>query len=186
MRASDIRRGQAVVIDGTLYVVTNADHNTPGNLRAKVQFKLRDVLKGTIQDKRVGATDNIETATLDRRNVEFLYDDGASLVFMDTETYDQPAIPKDVLGSDALYLVPNTTIQALYHNGNMVSYELPKTVEHTITDTPPGIKGATATNQLKDATTETGLNVKVPPFMNPGDRIKINTDNGGYLERVSK
>ena len=186
MRASDIRRGQAVIIDSTLYVVTNADHNTPGNLRAKVQFKLRDVLKGTIQDKRVGATDNIETATLDRRNVEFLYSDGENMVFMDTETYDQPAIPKDVLGSDALYLVPNTQMQALYHDGNMVSYELPKTVEHQITDTPPAIKGATATNQLKDATTETGLLVKVPPFINPGDRVRVNCDNGSYLERVSK
>ena len=186
MRASDIRRGQAVVIDGTLYVVTNADHNTPGNLRAKVQFKLRDVLKGTIQDKRVGATDSIETATLDRRTVEYLYSDGDSHVFMDTETYEQPAIPQDVLGSDALYLVPNTQIQALYHDGRMVSYELPNTVDHAITETPPALKGATATNQLKDATTETGLTVKVPGFINPGDRIKVNTGNGSYIERVSK
>lgn len=186
MRASDIRRGQAVIIDGTLYVVTNADHNTPGNLRAKVQFKLRDVHKGTIQDKRVGATESIETATLDRRTVEFLYSDGDNFIFMDTETYDQPAIPRDVLGSDALYLVPNTQMDALYHEGNMVSYELPKTVEHTVTDTPPAIKGSTATNQMKDAGTETGLNVKVPPFINPGDRIRINCENGTYIERVSK
>ncbi|MEM1011287.1 MAG: elongation factor P [Planctomycetota bacterium] len=186
MRASDIRRGQAVIIDGTLYVVTNADHNTPGNLRAKVQFKLRDVKKGTIQDKRVGATDNIETVNLDRRTVEFLYDEGDNLVFMDTETYDQPSIPKDVLGDDALYLTPNTQMSALYHDGNMVSYELPKVVEQTVTDTPPAIKGATATNQLKDATTETGRNVKVPPFINPGDVIKFNTDDGSYIERVSK
>jgi elongation factor P len=186
MRASDIRRGQAVIIDGTLYVVTNADHNTPGNLRAKVQFKLRDVNKGTIQDKRVGATDNIETATLDRRTVEYLYSDGDNLVFMDTETYDQPSIPSEVLGHDALYLTPNTQMQALYHDGNMVSYELPKTVDHDVTETPPAIKGATATNQLKDATTETGLNVKVPPFINPGDRVKVNTTDGSYIERVSK
>lgn len=186
MRASDIRRGQAVIVDGTLFVVTNADHNTPGNLRAKVQFKLRDVVKGSYIDKRVGATDNIETATLDRRVVEYLYSDGDSYIFMDTETYDQPAVPADVLGSDALYLVPNMQMNAMYHDGKMVSYELPKTVEHTVTDTTPAIKGATATNQMKDATTETGLNVRVPPFLNPGDRIKINTENGAYLERVSK
>ena len=186
MRASDIRRGQAVIMDGTLFIVTNADHNTPGNLRAKVQFKLRDVQKGTIQDKRVGATDNIETATLDRRTVEYLYRDGQNFVFMDTETYDQPTVAAEVLGDDALYLVPNMQMQAMYHDGRMISYELPKTVEHTITDTPPGIKGATATNQLKDATTETGLVVKVPPFMNPGDRIRISTDNKQYLERVTK
>lgn len=186
MRASDIRRGQAVIIDGTLYVVTNADHNTPGNLRAKVQFKLRDVNKGTIQDKRVGATDQIETATLDRRTVEYLYSDGDNHVFMDMESYEQPAIPADVLGNDALYLTPNTQMQALYHDGHMVSYELPKAVEHDIADTPPAIKGATATNQMKDATTETGLVVKVPPFINPGDRIKINCADGAYIERVSK
>ena len=186
MRASDIRRGQAVIIDGTLYVVTNADHNTPGNLRAKVQFKLRDVNKGTIQDKRVGATDNIETATLDRRTVEYLYEAGDDLVFMDTETYDQPQIPKDTLGSDALFLTPNTQMQALYHDGKMVSYELPKVVDHPIVDTPPAIKGATATNQLKDATTGTGLVVKVPPFINPGDVVRVNTSDGAYIERVSK
>jgi elongation factor P len=186
MRASDIRRGQAVIIDGTLYVVTNADHNTPGNLRAKVQFKLRDVNKGTIQDKRVGATDNIETATLDRRTVEYLYSDGEGHIFMDMETYEQPTIPNDVLGSDALYLTPNTQMSALYHEGKMVSYELPNAVEHEIRDTPPAIKGATATNQLKDAETETGLIVKVPPFINPGDRIKINTADKSYVERISK
>ena len=184
MRASDIRRGQAVIVDGNLYVVTGADHNTPGNLRAKVQFKLRDVQRGTYIDRRVGATDNIETATLDRRTVEYLYSDGDSYVFMDTETYDQPHIPADALGKDSLYLVPNMQMMALYHDGRMVSYELPKTVEHTITDTPPGIKGATATNQMKDATTETGLVVKVPPFISPGERIKINTENGQYLERA--
>src|SRR5256885_745984 len=93
MRASDIRRGQAVMMDGKLFVVTNADHNTPDNLRAKVQFKLRDVGKGTIQDKRVGATDDIETATLDRRQVEYLYSDNEGHVLMDLETYDQNTIP---------------------------------------------------------------------------------------------
>ena len=186
MRASDIRRGQAVIIDGTLYVVTDADHNTPGNLRAKVQFKLRDVGKGTIQDKRVGATDQIETASLDRRTVEYLYSDGESHVFMDTETYEQPQIPVDVLGKDALYLTPNTQMQALYHDGNMVSYELPNNVVHTVKETAPGIKGATATNQNKDAVTETGLNVKVPPFMNEGDKIRINCATGEYIERVKE
>src|SRR5215471_994930 len=100
MRASDIRRGQAVVMEGKLFVVTNADHNTPGNLRAKVQFKLRDVSKGTILDRRVGATDDIETATLDRRQVEYLYSDNEGLVLMDLENYDQTTIQKEVFGED--------------------------------------------------------------------------------------
>src|SRR5438309_11987973 len=99
MRASEIRKGQAVILDGKLMVVTTADHNTPGNLRAKVQFKLRDVAKGTIQDKRVGATDDIETATLDRRQVEYLYSDNDGHVLMDMETYDQTHIAKAVFGA---------------------------------------------------------------------------------------
>src|SRR6185312_7301940 len=144
MRASDIRRGQAVIIDGKLFVVTNADHNTPGNLRAKVQFKLRDVLKGTIQDKRVGATDDIETTNLDARNVEYLYSDNDGHVLMDLETYDQQSIPKDVFGDDILYLKPNTPLTAHYHDGKIVTYDLPKTVELQVAETQPSIKGATA------------------------------------------
>src|ERR1700730_589295 len=141
MRASDVRRGQAVIIDGKLCVVTTADHNTPGNLRAKVQFKMRDVSKGTILDKRVGATDDIETATLDRRQVEYLYSDNEGHVLMDMETYDQTTIPKEVFGNDILLLKPNTQLMAMFHEGRVVSYELPSTVELKVTDTPPGIKG---------------------------------------------
>lgn len=184
MRASDIRRGQAVVIDGKLYVVTNADHNTPGNLRAKVQFKLRDVLKGTIQDKRVGATDDIETVNLDRRQVEYLYSDNEGHVIMDQETYDQNHISKEVFGDDILYLKPNTQLNALFHDGKIMSYELPKTVDLQVTDTPPGIKGATATNQQKEATLETGLKTRVPPFIEIGETIRINTETGEYLSRA--
>ncbi len=184
MRASDIKRGQAIVMDGKLYVVTNADHNTPGNLRAKVQFKMRDVVKGTIQDKRVGATDDIETATLDRRTVEYLYSDNEGHVLMDLETYDQNSIPKEVFGDDIKYLKPNTTLTALFHDGKVLSYELPKTVDLKVTDTQPAIKGATATNQMKDATLETGLNTRVPPFIEVGEVIRINTETGGYLSRA--
>ena len=184
MRASDIRRGQAVIIDGKLFVVTNADHNTPGNLRAKVQFKLRDVIKGTIQDKRVGATDDIQTATLDRRNVEYLYSDNDGHILMDQETYDQNTIPKDVFGDDILFLKPNTAMTAMFHEGKVVSYELPKTVDLQVTDTPPAIKGATATNQMKDATLETGLKTRVPPFIEIGETIRVSTETKGYLSRA--
>src|SRR5690606_17090012 len=178
------RRGQAVIIDGKLLVVTNADHNTPGNLRAKVQFKLRDVAKGTILDKRVGATDDIETATLDRRQVEYLYSDNEGHVIMDLETYDQNTIPKEVFGNDILYLKPNTQLMAMFHEGTVVSYELPKTVDLKVTDTPPGIKGATATNQQKEATLETGLQTRVPPFIEIGEVIRVSTDGGNYLSRA--
>ena len=184
MRASDIKKGQAVIIDGKLFVVTGADHNTPGNLRAKVQFKLRDVGKGTIQDKRVGATDDIETATLDRRTVEYLYSDNDGHVLMDMETYEQDTIPKEVFGNDILYLKPNTQLTAMFHEGKIVSYEMPKTVDLKVTDTAPSIKGATATNQQKDAQLETGLNTRVPPFIEIGEIVRINTESGSYLSRA--
>lgn len=184
MRASDIRKGQAVMIEGKLFVVTNADHNTPGNLRAKVQFKLRDVLKGTIQDKRVGATDDIDVVNLDRRKVEYIYTDSEGLWLMDLETYEQQPIPADVFGADAKYLKENTQIEALYHDGKLVSYDLPKTIELKITETAPGIKGATATNQMKDAICETGLAIKVPPFIEIGEVVRINVESGQYLSRA--
>jgi elongation factor P len=184
MRASEIRRGQAVIIDDKLFVVTNADHSTPGNLRAKVQFKLRDVGKGTIQDKRVGATDDIQTAVLDRRQVEYLYADAHGYVLMDLETYDQNTVPREVFGDDILYLKPNTQLTAMFHEATVVSYELPKTVDLKVTDTPPGIKGATATNQQKEATLETGLTTRVPPFIQIGETIRISTETGAYLSRA--
>jgi elongation factor P len=184
MRASEVRKGQAVIMDGKLMVVTGADHNTPGNLRAKVQFKLRDVAKGTIQDKRVGATDDIETTNLDARNVEYLYSDNEGHVLMDMETYDQETIPKEVFGDDILYLKPNTPFKALFHNGKVVSYELPASVDLKITDTMPVIKGATATNQLKEATLETGLRTRVPGFIVTGETIRISTADGSYQSRA--
>jgi len=184
MRASEIRRGTAVIIDGKLYVVTNADHNTPGNLRAKVQFKLRDVGKGTIMDRRVGATDDVEITTLDNRKVEYLYSDNEGHVLMDIETFDQQSIPKEVFGDDILYLKPNTQLTAMFHEGKVVSYEMPKTVDLQVTDTQPAIKGATATNQMKDAELETGLKTRVPPFIEIGEVIRINTETGEYQSRA--
>ena len=184
MRASEVRRGQAIIIDGKLYVVTNANHNTPGNLRAKVQFKMRDVGKGTIIDKRVGATDDIETTNLDTRDVEYLYSDKDGHILMDMESFEQETIPKDVFGDDILYLKPNTPLKALFHEGKVVSYDLPKSVDLKVTDTQPAIKGATATNQQKDAELETGLKTRVPPFIEMGEIIRISTEDGGYLSRA--
>src|SRR3984885_488902 len=184
MRASEIRKGQAVIFEGKLFVVTGADHNTPGNLRAKVQFKMRDVTKGTTMDKRVGATDDIETTTLDSRNVEYLYSDNDGHILMDLETFDQNTIPKEIFGNDILYLKPNTELTAHFHGGKVVSYDMPKTVDLKITDTPPVIKGATATNQLKDATLETGLTTRVPGFIVTGEVIRLNTETGEYLSRA--
>ena len=170
-------------MEGKLFVVTDANHNTPGNLRAKVQFKLRDVTKGTIMDKRVGATEDIETTVLDSRNVEYLYSDNEGHWLMDLENYEQNPISKEVFGDDIKYLKPNTALTALFHDGKLISYELPKNVDLKVTDTAPGIKGATATNQMKDAELETGLKTRVPPFIEVGETIRISTETGGYLSR---
>lgn len=184
MRASDIRKGTAVIIEGKLYVVTNADHNTPGNLRAKVQFKLRDVTKNTIIDRRVGATDDIETTSLDSRKVEYLYSDNEGHWLMDLETYEQNCIAPSVFGDDIKFLKPNTQLTAMYHDGKLISYELPKTVDLKVTDTSPQVKGATATNQQKDAVLETGLQTRVPPFIEIGEVIRVSTETGGYQSRA--
>ena len=135
-------------------------------------------------DKRVGATDDIETATLDRRQVEYLYSDNDGHVLMDQETYDQNTIPREVFGNDIQYLKPNTQLMAMFHDGKVVSYELPKTVDLQVTETAPGIKGATATNQMKDAVLETGLKTRVPPFINIGETVRISTETGQYLSRA--
>ena len=184
MRASEVRKGQGVIFDGKLFIVTGADHNTPGNLRAKVQFKLRDVVKNTIMDKRVGATEDITTANLDRRQVEYLYSDNDGHWLMDLETFEQNPIPKEVFGDDIKFLKPNTPLTALFYQGNVMSYELPASVELKITDTQPGIKGATATNQMKDAICETGLQTRVPPFIEVGEIIRISTETGQYQSRA--
>jgi elongation factor P len=116
--------------------------------------------------------------------VEYLYSDNEGHIIMDLETYDQETIPKEVFGDDILYLKPNTQITANFHDGKVVSYEMPKTVDLKITDTPPVIKGATATNQLKEATLETGLTTRVPGFIVTGETIRINTETGEYLSRA--
>ncbi len=185
MRASDIRKGQAVIMDGKLFVVTNADHNTPGNLRAKVQFKLRDVLKGTIMDKRVGATDDIETTNLDSRQVEYLYSDNEGHVLMDLETYDQIHVPAETVGGGADYLLENTEVVVAVHDGTPLYVELPTSVELLVQHTDPGVQGDRATGGTKPAVLETGAEIQVPLFLNTGDRVKVDTRDGRYLGRVS-
>ena len=145
---------------------------------------MRDVLKNTIIDRRVGATDDIEITSLDTRVVEYLYSDNEGHILMDMETFEQETLGKEVFGKDILYLKPNTQLNAMYHDGKIVSYDLPKTVDLQVKDTPPTIKGATATNQLKDAELETGLTTRVPGFIEIGEIIRINTETGEYLSRA--
>jgi elongation factor P len=184
MKATMLRPGLGVKIDGKLSVITKVDHRTPGNLRAFIQIRYKEVLTGKGLEKRLASSDDIEVVDLDRRPMEYLYSDNTGATFMDAENYDQQTIHKDVLGEALMYLRPNTTVVVLCHDGNPISIELPAAVELTITDTPPGIKGATATNRMKEATLETGLKTKVPEFITSGETVKISTEDGSYLSRA--
>ena len=185
MKATEVKPGTALSMNGELFVVTNAVHTKPGKGPAYVQVKMRNVMSGGISEKRLRSSEDVEGATLDRREREYLYTDGSGHVFMDSETYDQITVPDDVVGEYMAFVKPNTTITTLVYENRIVAVELPKAVDLEVKDTPPGIKGATATNQLKEATLETGLKTRVPPFITPGDVVRISTETGEYLSRVN-
>ena len=184
MRANDLRPGMAVRMDNKLFVVTEFEHRTPGNLRAFIQIKIRDVNTGQYLEKRLASTEEVEATTLDRRPMEYLFADSTGHTFMDLESFDQFVLPEEVLGASMQYIRPNTEVMVVVHEGNPLILELPGSVELEVTETPPGIKGATVTNQLKEATCETGLKTKVPQFINIGDRIKVATNDGSYQSRA--
>jgi elongation factor P len=174
----------AIKIDGAVFIITQFTHVTPGNLRAFVQVKLKRMSDGNIVERRFRSGEEVEQVDLDRRGMEFLYAENSGLVFMDSENYDQVTISKDVLGNAVLYLKPNTQVTVLFADGKPVSVELPNTIDLEVVDTPPGIKGATATNQNKEATLETGLKTRVPPFIEIGEKIRISTETGEYQSRA--
>ena len=186
MKASEMRPGMACTIDGDLYICTKSAHVTPGNLRAFVQAKLKKVSDGITIEKRLRATEEVEEAFLDKRQMEYLYSDSSGHILMDMQTYDQITAPDELIGELIKYFKPNTVVTTLLHNGNVVTIDLPKAVELTVTDTTPMMRGATVTNQMKDAVLETGLSIRVPPFINVGDMVRINTENSEYVGRVNK
>jgi len=176
VNSTDLSPGMAIKMDGKLFLILETEHRTPGNLRAFVQIKIRDLKSGSLIEKRLRSGEDVEQVDLDRRTMEY--------VFMDLESYDQVELSKEVVGDLALYVLPNTQIIVLWCDGKAMSVELPLTVTLTITDTPPGIKGATATNQLKEATCETGLKTRVPPFITIGEKVIITTADGSYRSRA--
>ena len=185
MKANEIKPGVAVSISGRLMVCTKIEHVKPGKGPAYIQAKLRAVDGSGTIEKRFNGSDSVEGATLDRREMEFLFADGeGGGTFMDLENFDQNELNSTILGDALLYLAPNASCMVLFHDENPILVELPAAVELTISDTPPGIKGATATNQLKEATCDTGLKTKVPPFIVNGEKIKISTVDGSYMSRA--
>ncbi|MCW5766506.1 MAG: elongation factor P [Phycisphaeraceae bacterium] len=184
MKATELRPGYGVKMDGKLFVITNFEHRTPGNLRAFIQLKLRNILTGQIIEKRLSSSDDLEVIEIDRREMEYLYPEGKNAVFMDTESYEQYTVPATVLGESLLYLRPNAKTILLLHDGRPILVELPASVELTVKDTTPGVKKATVTNVQKDAEMETGLKTRVPDFISIGETVKISTADGSYLSRA--
>jgi elongation factor P len=170
--------------DADLYRILDLYHITPGNKRAHVQCKLRDIRSGRLVDHKFRSEDDVERATLDPHEMQFLYREGDLFHFMNTETYEQVHLSQEVLGESALYLLPESIINVEFYDTEPVGIHLPQTVDLKVRDTAPGIKGATASAQVKPATLETGLTVNVPSFVNTGDTIRINTETGEYLSRV--
>lgn len=184
MKATDVRPGIAIKYDGKLYVITKTEHRTPGNLRAFMQIKMKDVKSGVSIERRFASSEDVEAVSLDRRDMEYLYSDSSGHVFMDTENYDQVVVPNELIADYMVYVKPNTNITALTTEGNIVAVELPKTVDLKVTDCAPGIKSATATNVQKEAVFETGLKGRVPDFIKIGEVVRINTETGEYLSRI--
>jgi len=182
--ATQIRVGTLIIHNGELYRVHDMVHKTPGNLRGFVQVKMRSVRSGSMTDHRFGSTDRVEKASLDEREMEYLYSDAAGHHFMDQESYDQVTLQDEVIGDMMKYLLPNTVIHVDFFEANPVGIELPNTVTLKVVETQPGMKGATASASYKPATLETGLQVMVPQFVEAGTRIRIDTRDNSYLERA--
>jgi elongation factor P len=164
--------------------VLELQHVTPGNLRGFVRVKFRNIRTGTLSDQKLRSEDTVERATLEEREMQYLYHDGDDYYFMDTSSFEQIHISSEALGESVNYLKAEMTIQVEFYGTEPVGIELPVTVDLKVTDTAPGIKGATASAQVKPATLETGLVVQVPPFVNTGDSIRVSTDTGEYLSRA--
>ena len=185
MKSNDLKPGMAVNMDGQVWLVVRTEHVKPGKGPAFVQAKLKNLVSGSNIEKRLRTSEDVDQINLDKREIEYLYSDGSGAVFMDNETYEQISIDPEVLGDALQYVKPNNTITGLVYNGGVISIDLPSSVDLEVTDTPPGIKGATATNQLKEATLETGLKTRVPPFITIGETIRVSTSTGEYLSRVT-
>ena len=167
-----------------LFSIFKMEHRTPGNLRGFVQAKMRNFRTGTMIEHRFSSEDKVERASLEQHEMEYLYDDGEYFYFMNIETFEQMHLTKDLLGDATNYLIPNLKVIVEFHEGKPLGVELPAAVILTVLETEPGIKGATVSNVTKPAKTDTGLVVQVPPFIVEGEKIRVSTAEGAYLERA--
>ena len=186
IQATQLKRGMCIKHDNDLYRIVEAQHKTPGNLRGLVQAKIRSLRTGAISEHRFRSVDMVERAILDEAQMEYLYRDGDMYHFMNNETYEQVGLTAEVLGDAVNYLTPNIKLAIEFYEERPVGIDLPLTVEMKVMETEPGIKGASVSNVGKPAKMETGLIVSVPPFINEGDVIRIDTATGSYIERVNR
>jgi elongation factor P len=182
--STQLRPGMVVKFNNELHSVFSMVHRTPGNLRGFVQAKMRNLRTGSMMEHRFSSEDKVERVALDEHEMEYLYDDGEYYYFMNTENYEQMHLTKDMLGDGVLYLIPQLRVTVEFYEGKPISVELPPSVEMTVVETEPGLKGSTVSNVTKPAKMDTGLVVQVPGFVNPGERIRISTSGGTYLERA--
>ena len=182
--ATQIRRGMVILFEGKLCKVVDFRHHTPGNLRAMVQTKLRDLKTGSSFEHRFRSADTVERASLEQHEMEYLYSDGAQHHFMNTENYEQTHLNEEDLGDMAQWLTPGLRIQVDFYEGQPIGVTLPPSLELTVTSTEPTVKGATVSNVNKPATLENGVTISVPPFINEGDRIRVDPAEGRYMERA--
>lgn len=184
VQATRVRKGMIIKLGDDLLRILDLHHLTPGNKRGFIQARMRNIRTGTLSDQKFRAEEDLERATLDEREMQYLYSDGDHYYFMDTSTFEQIHISQEAMGDSKNYLVPDALIRVEFYEEEPVGIELSVTVDLTVTETVPGIKGATASAQVKPATLETGLVVQVPPFINEGDKVRINTDTGEYQGRA--
>jgi elongation factor P len=184
LQATRLRKGTLIKLGSDLFRVMDVHHMTPGNKRGFVQARMRNIRTGTLSDQKFRAEEDVERATLDEKEMQYLYSDGDAFHFMDTATFEQTHIVRDVLGDSVNYLIADATIKVEFYEEEPVGIELPQTVDLRVEETTPAIKGATASAQLKPARLETGLVVQVPPFVTIGDVIRVNTETGEYQSRV--
>ena len=182
--ATQVRPGMVIKFNNELYSIFSMVHRTPGNLRGFVQVKMRNLRSGSMTEHRFSSEDRVERATLDEHEMEYLYDDGEYYYFMNTENFEQMHLTKDILGDAVEYLTPQLKVNVEFYEGKPMSVELPPTVDLTVIETEPGLKGGSVSNVTKPAKLETGLVVQVPPFINQGEKIRVSTAGGTYQERA--
>jgi elongation factor P len=186
INVTELRKGMIFRWEGELYRVAETQHVTPGNWRGMVQCKMRSVKTGSTKQQRFGTGEKVEQVGSEAKEMEFTYESGGAYIFMDPNTYEEHSVPAEMMEDSKGFLLPNTNCLLQYIDGELVGVDLPTTVTLLVKQTDPALKGATAKDQYKSATLETGVVIQVPPFVETGEKIKVDTRTGEYMERVKE